>query len=725
MHSPSKNILLLASILVFQSFGAAALDQNIRSHTFGAVPVPGTSLFEPVPRAPRQLDAEPSPGPQPSREPALDPDNPVHDFDDGSGEQLRIRGFVVELLAVWLSIMVGQLLHRHHWTRYLPESAASVCVGLAVGGLVRVNGVQVEDAELADSVGFGTEFFSLALLPIIIFESGYSLRKRFFFANLGSITVFAIVGTLLSAIVIGLLVWGAGKAGASISIGWAEAFTLASLLSATDPVATLAVFGALKVDPTLNSLVYGESVLNDAVGIVLFRTFAQWIGPGVVVTGVDIFKGLGLFLGILLGSAVMGTAMGFPVTLMFRVAHLGWVPCSKVRKQEETGQVDTAAATAGSLANLQRLEMITRASQPSSPVPGSIIVVSNDTFGQPYTLPAPPAPASVDGEPTAPRTPTKNPVRVPPAPSVPEVAYSDGDAMMQSLSLLLFCYSSYWSAEAVGMSGIVASLFAGIQANHYTRAIMPANARLFSGGLLKSLATLADTAVFCTIGLDVADASLDPNGLLYEWRLIAVTVVACLIGRAANVFPLAAALNLRRKDPIAWNYQLQMWHAGLRGAIAYASASDFPTTDPVLKRQMKGVTAAIVIFTIFVMGCTCETALKVLHVPYGEEAEKAASEAHAAASAHAVRAARDKRVRSESTGGQRREGAEATIDEWQSPSKTAQLPEHSVARPVPSGARLPLAATLVWADMCVRQWVSGLEARVQAEADSGARDELE
>ena len=48
-------------------------------------------------------------------------------------------------------------------------------------------------------------------------------------------------------------------------------FTFGSLISAVDPVATLAIFHALDVDPTLNMLVFGESVLNDAVSIVLTK----------------------------------------------------------------------------------------------------------------------------------------------------------------------------------------------------------------------------------------------------------------------------------------------------------------------------------------------------------------------------------------------------------------------------------------------------------------------
>ena len=49
-------------------------------------------------------------------------------------------------------------------------------------------------------------------------------------------------------------------------------FTFGALISAVDPVATLAIFHALEVNPTLNMLVFGESVLNDAVAIVMTKS---------------------------------------------------------------------------------------------------------------------------------------------------------------------------------------------------------------------------------------------------------------------------------------------------------------------------------------------------------------------------------------------------------------------------------------------------------------------
>ncbi len=95
--------------------------------------------------------------------------------------------------------------------------------------------------------------------------------------QLGTILIFALAGTVTATIITGLLLFQAGRDHFVTSLSFEESMSFASLISATDPVATLSVFSALNVEPGLYSIVYGESVLNDAVAIVLFRTFTAFI----------------------------------------------------------------------------------------------------------------------------------------------------------------------------------------------------------------------------------------------------------------------------------------------------------------------------------------------------------------------------------------------------------------------------------------------------------------
>ena len=60
---------------------------------------------------------------------------------------------------------------------------------------------------------FDTEFFFLVLLPPVIFESGYTLNPETLFRNFDAISVFAFLGTFVSTLVVGFIMYGAGMAG--------------------------------------------------------------------------------------------------------------------------------------------------------------------------------------------------------------------------------------------------------------------------------------------------------------------------------------------------------------------------------------------------------------------------------------------------------------------------------------------------------------------------------
>jgi sodium/hydrogen exchanger 8 len=107
------------------------------------------------------------------------------------------------------------------------------------------------------------------------------LNRRDFFDNIGAITLFTVLGTVISTFTVGLLVWYVGYIGLISSVDGTnpmEALLFGALISAVDPVATLSIMGNadLRCDPLLYSLVFGESVLNDAVAISLYKVFADY-----------------------------------------------------------------------------------------------------------------------------------------------------------------------------------------------------------------------------------------------------------------------------------------------------------------------------------------------------------------------------------------------------------------------------------------------------------------
>ena len=108
---------------------------------------------------------------------------------------------------------------------------------------------------------------------------------------------------------------------------FSELLTFGALISATDPVSTLAVFQAKKVDPQLFYLVFGESVLNDAVGLVLFQFSSKLVGND---ENMNFFYVLSRFcidfVFIFFGSAVVGFFTGITSAFFLKKIDMRTAP---------------------------------------------------------------------------------------------------------------------------------------------------------------------------------------------------------------------------------------------------------------------------------------------------------------------------------------------------------------------------------------------------------------
>uniref|UniRef100_A0A7N8WTP1 Sodium/hydrogen exchanger n=1 Tax=Mastacembelus armatus TaxID=205130 RepID=A0A7N8WTP1_9TELE len=182
----------------------------------------------------------------------------------------------------------------------------------------------VEQNDMLRKVTFDPEVFFNILLPPIIFHAGYSLKKRHFFRNLGSIITYAFLGTAISCFVIGNLMYGVVKLMQSVrqltdKFYYTDCLFFGAIISATDPVTVLAIFNELHADGDLYALLFGESVMNDAVAIVLSSSIVAYQPSGANTHMFDasaFFKSVGIFLGIFSGSFVMGAATGVVTALI-------------------------------------------------------------------------------------------------------------------------------------------------------------------------------------------------------------------------------------------------------------------------------------------------------------------------------------------------------------------------------------------------------------------------
>ncbi|XP_010736458.1 sodium/hydrogen exchanger 1 isoform X2 [Larimichthys crocea] len=189
----------------------------------------------------------------------------------------------------------------------VPESCLLITVGLLVGGLIKLAGEEVPPV-------LDSRLFFLCLLPPIILDAGYFLPIRPFMENLGTILMFAVVGTLWNAFFIGGLLYAVCQiqpANPSIlhQLELLPCLLFGSIVSAVDPVAVLAVFEEIHINELLHILVFGESLLNDAVTVVLYHLFEEYSGVGTV-TVMDGFLGIISFLVVACGGVLVGALYG-------------------------------------------------------------------------------------------------------------------------------------------------------------------------------------------------------------------------------------------------------------------------------------------------------------------------------------------------------------------------------------------------------------------------------
>jgi len=403
----------------------------------------------------------------------------------------------------------------HKWhIKFMPEAAVILMVGLILGSITAATKVHDHAESL---LSFSPVVFFIFFLPPIILKGAYEMRQEFFFTELGPILAFAIGGTIISNIIVAAILLGIQQAvnDSEFHMEFTELLAFGGLISATDPVSTLAVFTELKVHPTLFYIVSGESIINDAVGVVLFSTFSSFVGKELNSAG--LMAAVGEFIAILLGSTCLGYGLGVFTAFVF----------SKVCFKEN---------------------------------------------------------------------------------------------LIMEVSIYCLCaYIPFVLAELAHMSGIVTIMASGMTMRRYAHHNLSSDvARETCYQAFSVAALLTESAVFVNLGMTVFNF----QEKVYRWWFIGAAIFACLVGRVVAVFGLSAVINLNRHltktgcKLLSGNMQFMLWFAGLRGAVAFACACDFPNTYGN-RNDMIAATMMIVLFTVFVMGTFTLPMLKCLKIDIG------------------------------------------------------------------------------------------------------------
>lgn len=411
---------------------------------------------------------------------------------------------------------------------------------------------------------FDDHWFLRVMVPPIIFEAALSIDKRAFNRHVVPILLYSSFGTLFATLMTAVIVHNFSQMLDCRTIPFIESLTFGALISSIDPIAVLSVLSNMGMTDTdtIYVLIFGESLLNDGVAIVLFDTLLHFLddnmkGDFYAVAAAGIH-----FMVVAIGSLLVGLGSGICCTLYYWIMHGCQQPlveiltfcCWALLPYYVCDGIDWSGIVA---------------------VVAAGFVMDMYVVGQHHQL-EDKSTADSSYESNGPRRRKVRPV---------------------------FGRDGHLSAEA----------------------------KLHIHFVTEVMATMMETAIFAYLGLFLFSAR-------YHWNfsLSFIAILACLVGRAIMIPSLSIIANwfTRRehknsgccspqlpvtelgegKQPnaagviIDKRMQLVLWFAGLRGAMSFALVESIPLYDPVsgegtkLKAELKAMTSACIIFTVFVLG---------------------------------------------------------------------------------------------------------------------------
>ena len=207
----------------------------------------------------------------------------------------ELVGIIFTLLLVALSI------YQISRSTQLPFTVLLVLTGIAITALSDSIPV-LKTAEAALSIS--PDLILFVFLPALIFESSYNLDARQLRRNAVPILSLAIPGLLLSTGLIGVIVWLA------LDIDLMAALLIGAILSATDPVAVIALFRQVGAPGRLSTLIEGESLFNDATALVLSKILLAVLAAGTL-SSQALSQGVIDFFVLFAGGLLFGIAIGY------------------------------------------------------------------------------------------------------------------------------------------------------------------------------------------------------------------------------------------------------------------------------------------------------------------------------------------------------------------------------------------------------------------------------
>ncbi len=215
----------------------------------------------------------------------------------------------------------------------LPHTVFLVIIGLVLGLIA-----QIPAFHFFSEFSLTPELLFYLLLPTLIFESAYNINVRRMVEDTWIILILSVFGLIVSTVVIGAaLYYLLGAIG--LAVPFMVTLLFGALISATDPVAVLALFKEYGAPRRLSLIFEGESLFNDATAVALFLVLLEvarfgYHGTETILEGTIAFTSMmvgGVLFGVLVGgifAKLVGLARENEVasiTLTIVLAHITFI----------------------------------------------------------------------------------------------------------------------------------------------------------------------------------------------------------------------------------------------------------------------------------------------------------------------------------------------------------------------------------------------------------------
>ena len=427
----------------------------------------------------------------------------------------------------------------------------------------------------------------IVLLPPILFSSTLRINKKIFFKNFFSILFFAFLGTFLAIITNTFFLWiFSNFFQISFKIDFFYCLIFSTIISATDPVSVLATLKKNKIDKNLFSLIFGESILNDAISLAFYNGIINF-GENQKKSNFQIF-GFSIlnFFVIILVSIILGIFLGFLACLVLKkisartkknqekiLQHKDFIKFYKkieidrlqkekfvIKEKKTKGTTyEILEESNNSSDNLNKSKGTTYDSSEEN----IILNKSNDNFekskGTTFKF-------SSDFKKIIKLQKKK----------ISELSEKFDKSLNQEIALMCIVpLLSYLISESLNFSGIISILFNGLFLSRYSLFNLNKKSFLILNKVITALSDIFESVAFLIIGLSLFTFHFPEISKNEKITFFFFFVNFCflLISRFINIFVVSAILNFfKKKKKICFKKKILMVFSGLRGAMAFALA---------------------------------------------------------------------------------------------------------------------------------------------------------